>query len=271
MTYRPIFVKQADGSALQWSNCGPASSAMHLDRDTRGAHRTTGARVRLLTGDHVGGTNLGEDDAALLKGWPERDHMDVRPRLLWTDAMRALDRGQGLSMSISYAPFSGTKFDGSPGFTKNHRIFVNERAMGELLVFDPLDDKRRTGIPAAPVWVPETLVRKAAGLLDLNGAGLRLGLGWAQVGLTRDTEPNYTISAISPGGTYFRYFLNNTGGITTHTAQHATSFTYPCSSPRLHSFVNGRYNPRSLVKILSGPLIGWYVQANSVILKLRTV
>jgi hypothetical protein len=273
MTYRPGLVIQGDGSTYQWLNCGPASSAMHLDRDTRGAETSTGAHVRNLTGDKSGGTNLAQDDAALLKGWPPIDHMDVRPKLPWSEAMAHLDRGQGFSLSLSYAPFSGTEWDGAPGFRKNHRVFVNERSAGELLVYDPLADGRRVGIPQGPDWIPEDLVRRAAGLLDLDGQGNLLGQGYAQLGFTRDTEPDYKV--VVTAGYFWRYILDSRGRIIRHDRARTGGFSARCTAPRLHDWataaLRAAYAPRSLVRLTSGSRTGWYLQPGGSHVSLRRI
>lgn len=270
MTYRPVLVIQGDGSRFQWENCGPACSGTHLDRDTRGASRTTGARVRALTGDLSGGTNLAEDDTALLRGWGPRDHMDVRPRVAWADVLAALDRGQGVSLSASYAPISGTVWDGSPGFTANHRFFINERGSNGLYVYDPLADGRRAGIPKGPHWIPESIMERAAGLLMLDPeTRRRIGLGYAQVGLTRDTEPDYraVVTAALAPAYFWRYFVDSLGRITGHDKAHTGGFSATCSAPQLHGWATAaaraKYSPRSLVRLTSGSRSGWYVQPGS--------
>lgn len=203
MTYAPTPVIQGDGSPLAWLNCTCASGATALDRDTRGRDRTTGGKVRALTGDTIGGTNLDQVDAALRSGWPPQDHLDSRRMMAFDDAVDEVASGRGAVVQIGYdGGFAGTKLDGSPGFTGNHAIYWNavrvargpdgvldyERSRAQ--VHDPLWDGRRPGIPSPLLrWIPLSTLRRACGRLELSN-GVRVGTGRGYFGFTRDTEPD---------------------------------------------------------------------------------
>jgi hypothetical protein len=178
----PVPVIQGDGSTFQWSNCTCASGAVGLDADTCGAHRTTGERVRELTGDTSGGTNLNEVDAALLRGWPDRDHLDVRLGIAFTDAIAMVDANQPCLVQGGYN-LASIGLSGSPGFHGNHCMFWGDvkiarlpsgaidYAASEALIWDPLWDGRRPGIPDRRFrWIPLATLRDFCGLLDLSTA-----------------------------------------------------------------------------------------------------
>lgn len=219
--YEPRPVIQADGHPLQWLNCTCATGGMHLDRDTQGRSRTTSGRVRDLTGDTVGGTNLDQIDEALSKGWPPSDHMDTRRREAFDDACYEVASGRGASITLSYdGGFAGTSLDGSPGFTGNHAIDWNEvRLVIDSItkkinyyeslakVFDPLWDGRRKSIPGwsgdpdkpnlSFRWIRLSILRRAAGMLRMSN-GNRLGIGLTYIGYTRVTSPPETTPAPQP-------------------------------------------------------------------------
>jgi hypothetical protein len=193
MTYRPHQVDQLDGSRYAGTNCTCASAAMALDRHTTGGTRTTASRVRTLTGDTSGGTNLRQNEAALIKGW--NVDLDLRLPTTWPDFCFRLDMGQGAILQGASSATHGTIYSASETFRGNHAWFVNERRrlsvkgnrVTQFLVYDPLADGRRAGIATSPMWIPEPIVRRFAALLN-TGSRL-LGDGRAYAGFTRDTDP----------------------------------------------------------------------------------
>jgi hypothetical protein len=201
--YDPAPVPQADGSTYQWKNCNCASAAMALDRDTEGAHTTTGARVRYLTGDHSEGTTLPQVDVALRKGWPPEDHLDVQMRTAFFDLVEEVARGSGAIVQGGYRAFhnDAPELVGSTGFFGNHSIYLNEVKIVEsynrinldrsqAYIYDPLWDGRRTWIPDERFrWVPLRLIYNFCAALDLGGNWGLLGHGYAYAGLTKRTPP----------------------------------------------------------------------------------
>jgi hypothetical protein len=255
MTYRPTFVRQGDGSPAQWDNCAAATGAMDLDRDTRGVLRTTGARVRQLTGTTSGGLTLSQIDGALLRGFGPRDHLDVRPRIPFDEAMNHLRIGQGAELFFSYRPLVGTRFDCFSGrFDGIHAAWMNELSPDGTLIYwgDPGADGRRADVPKGFQWIPVSLVRQAAGLYA--------GAGYAQLGFSRDTEPAYRVH-LPAGQEFQRYYLSD-GRITRH-VKTATphGFSASCRAPRLYRWdaAHASRTPRSLVKLTSGSREGWYI------------
>jgi hypothetical protein len=189
MTYRPPFIKQGDGSRCAWQNCGPASHAMAAMRHRRGVdpqnHHSwppKPAEIRNYIGGPCDGTNLQENDAAVTHLYEA--NMSVRYYVPWTTFRSLIISGRGAVVQIWYGVIAPTRFDASPGFTGAHAIYVNERRSsdGAYLVYDPLADGRRAGIPKGPQWWPATLLQKAAYAMPGTPTGT------INASFTRDTE-----------------------------------------------------------------------------------
>jgi hypothetical protein len=199
---RPDQVDQLDGSRLAGFNCTCAAGAVALDRWTLGRLRTTGARVRLLTGDTIGGTTLRQVAAAIERGWGFS--LDVHTPMDFLAMEQRIHAGQGGIIQGRESVYRGTRFQSSETFGGNHASFMNEgrnwhqgsdafwRAE-EYLIFNPLADGRRKGIAQSPYWVPRDLVVEWCGKLDVADPAtkyLPLGQGLVYVAFTRDTEPH---------------------------------------------------------------------------------
>lgn len=199
---RPDQVDQLDGSRYAGLNCTCAAGAMALDRATLGVHRTTGAKVRALTGDTTGGTTLSQVASALKRGWDVE--LDVHLDVPFVTLEQRLHRGQGAIIQGWEGVFKGTRFQSSETFAGNHATFVNEgrdwrqRAdglwiAGSFLVFNPLADGRRPGIAQSPYWVPRDTLVRWCGKLDVSSAAqnyIPLGIGMVYAAFTPDTEPH---------------------------------------------------------------------------------
>jgi hypothetical protein len=190
MTYRPAFRKQGDGSRCQWSNCNPASHAMASDRHRRGCdpHNHHGwppkpPEVRNQIGGGCGGTNLEENKAAVRHLYEV--NLDIRYQIPFRSFKSLIRSGRGAVIPIQYSVISGTRFDASPGFRGGHAVYVNERRKsdGKFLVYDPLADGRRRGIPKGPQWWPARLLRRAAEAYPGTNSGC------IHASFTKDTEP----------------------------------------------------------------------------------
>ena len=183
------YIKQLDGSKYAGLNCTCASAAMALDRHTLAQHRTTGAYVRSLTGDTVGGTNLAQIDAALIRRWGV--NLDVHYGLDFATFEARIRSGQGAILQGWEAVTRGTRWSASETFGGNHAWFVNDVNTSGFLVFDPLADGRRDGIATSPFRIPRLIVREWAGKLNVATSGYRaLGLGKVYAAFTKDTEPH---------------------------------------------------------------------------------
>ena len=199
--YRPRAVFQLkrdprhpDGSRLGGVNCNPTAGAILVDLTSCGDRRTTGAAVRELTHDKVGGTVLSVVASALQRGYGVDLDIDTGS---FDRVIRALRAGRGVSLCGSSVATRGTRYQASETFDGNHQWALTDiRAAGggrfEILVFDPLADGRRRGIATSPMWVPADVVRAFAGKLDLRSRAERdakrprrpLGIGRATYGLT---------------------------------------------------------------------------------------
>jgi hypothetical protein len=194
LAFRPHQVDQLDGSRYAGLNCNCAAAAMALERDSLGKQRTTGAYVRALTGDTSGGTNLAQIQSALQRRWGM--YLDVEYRLSFDSFTARIRNGQGAVLQGSCLATKGTMYQESESFAGNHSWFVNDiDDADEFLVYFPLGDARRDGITDSPRRVPKALVKRFAGLLDLDGNGNRLGSGLVYAGFTRDTEPHVHLRA----------------------------------------------------------------------------
>lgn len=190
MTYRPTFRKQGDGSRCGWSNCGCASQAMAAQRHRRGVDPKNAhgwppmpAEIRNQISPHsCGGTDLHQNDAAAIHLYGV--DMAVRYGVPWATFQSLIISGRGAVVQIRYSVIAPTKFDGSPGFTGNHAVYVNERRAsdGAYLVYDPLADHRRPGIPQGPQWWPASLLKAAAYAMPGTATGC------INASFTRDTE-----------------------------------------------------------------------------------
>lgn len=188
---RPTFVKQLDGSRYAGLNCTCAAGAMALDRHTIGAHRTTGAYVRALTGDTSGGTTLAQVKAALSVRWGIQ--LDLEYGLSFDAFTERIRSGQGAILQGWEAVTRGTRWQASETFGGNHAWFVNDVNADGFLVYDPLADGRRSGIATSPFRIPASVVREWAGKLDVSDPVepyRALGLGRVYAAFTKDTEPH---------------------------------------------------------------------------------
>jgi hypothetical protein len=188
MTYRPTFRKQGDGTRCQWFNCGCASHAMAADRHRKGRDPQNShgwpprpAEIRSQISTICRGTSLEENATAVRRLY--NVGMDIRYQLPFRKFKSLIRSGRGAVVPIQYSVISGTRFDASPGFRGGHSVYVNERRSdGKFLVYDPLADGRRSGIPKGPQWWPATLLKRAA--MAYPGTNT----GCVHASFTRDTE-----------------------------------------------------------------------------------
>lgn len=175
-------------------NCNPTAGAVLVDLTSCGVRRTSGAAVRELTNDTVGGTILSVVAAALERGFGLELDIDTAS---FDRVIKALQAGRGVSLCGSSSATRGTRFQASERFDGNHQWALTdirsvEGGRLEILVFDPLADGRRHVIATSPMWIPTGIVREFAGNLDLRSKAEReakrprrpLGLGRATYGVT---------------------------------------------------------------------------------------
>lgn len=252
-----LAVPQRDGGPYQWLNCNCAVTGAQIAFETGGAKHPSGSQVRVFvrnadgSPDRVGGTTPAQVVDAAKRGFGVTlDARNMDFDVAWSLAQS--DR-YAIGFSISYGPISGTKYDGSPGFRGNHQILVSGG-----LVYDPLADGRRAGIPTAPERWPKELVRRAAGALNVALDGYRaLGEGRAIVVIAEapTVKPARYSARFEPGSFWVYSVLN--GHLGGRQARRFTSPTSaPCDPPAL-------VDTRRLVRIQKGALAGRYVEPGS--------
>lgn len=193
MPYRPTFRKQLDGSSCAGNNCGPASASMAAQRhrlgvDPKNSHgwppMPPEIRRRIIAayGGGCTGTSLNENDGAV--NYLYGVNLAVRYDVPWASFKSMIISGRGAVVPLWYSVISPTKYDACPGFTTGHFVYVNERRAtdGAFLIYDPLADGRRSGIPKGPQWWPATLLAKA--MMAYPGTDS----GCVHAAFTRDTE-----------------------------------------------------------------------------------
>lgn len=199
-----IHVKQLDGCTYMAGgfNCTPACEAMFLWRASQGRIRTSACSVRTKTGDRSGGTTLAQMEQVSIAYGISGGRV-YRP-CSW-DTVRSLisARRYGFILQVSYRRLAGTRYDCfSSNFRGNHALYVSGpgTVAGTWRVADPGADGRRPGIPTGYQDIPETLLKSAAGDLDLGGH--KLGYGKAYIYATppdpATSAPKYHASIIKP-------------------------------------------------------------------------
>lgn len=165
--YRPRFKKQLTGSTLGPYNCNMASAAMLADRDTLGQLNVTSDAMRKASGDTSGGTSQQAAVTALAKYGITVDSYDAWDNFDIADMDAALRAGKAIGVAGDYdqLPLS---LKGDKDFFGDHRVVINEiLSNGNYLVFDPIADGRRTGIPKSPLQWPRDVMRRY--VLDMVG------------------------------------------------------------------------------------------------------
>jgi len=164
---------------------------MEVNRATRDRSRPSGATIRNLTGDTSGGTNLSQVQ-----------YVDIRyyghtPRLFqpiaWTDIL-GLSQDRGFILQLGYGPIADSSHDCFRNrFRDNHSIWINNRDATGFIGADPGADGRYPGCPSGYQHYSFSLLRAAAGKLDLSGLGTSayrpLGAGKAYILLAPKDPP----------------------------------------------------------------------------------
>lgn len=182
------FVKQLDGCSLCGGksmgglDCTCAAEAMWLFRASQGRVTTTACHVRDLTDDCVSGTNL-EQMEKVSAHYGLMGGMLYRPTTF--DRIADLVRGGrfGAIIQIDYSPLVGTRFDCfGGGFRDAHALYLSGGTTYSGHAADPGADGRRTGIPHGYQDYPWSLLRNAAGMLQLgNGETVNSEFGAGRV------------------------------------------------------------------------------------------
>jgi hypothetical protein len=263
-------IPQFDGSRYASTNCGCASEAMRDVSQQKGVRpskgtpwQPTGARIRSATGDTSGGTNPAQTTAATRAVY---GIATAAPRIdAWTNVTGKLWDGYAVDLLVRYGPIDD-HLSGSPGFRGNHRIVLvgitNNGGTLRVLSADPLYDGRRAGIPSGQRWIPASVMRRAAGALDLGGGvtiNSRYGTGKAYYvpSLTRTTTKKYAVSV--PATRLLGQYRVSNGVIVGRDITSTGGFSATCTAPVLYTWPgHGTYK---LVRLTSGSRTGKYINA----------
>ena len=192
-TYHPRWYPQLDGSPKQNENCGAASGGMLADRARKGVKPATPFPwLTKITAqaDGTGWRTPLPTMASAIRTWCTQRFATNTVAGLYAKWIRAalkgmygvdtgyafgidwatfaafIVAGRGCIVAINYAVVQGTKYAAS-SFRGRHWLVVIERrknattGLYQYLVFDPLADHRRAGIPQGPQWWPAALLRRA--------------------------------------------------------------------------------------------------------------
>lgn len=244
------------GGQLGWSSCSCACTAMLIALETAGAKHPSTADVRACIRDEdgspdtEGGTNPSQNVAAAKRCFGvtlDQSVMDFDD--VWALGAR---EDTALSISISYAPVSGTRYDGSPGFTGLHQVVLSAGK-----VYDPLADGRRAGIPNGPQPWPKALLEDAA----QRYAGQK-GRACVIVGRAPAVKPKRYSVKFAPGAIFV---YPKSGGRVSRTIARSTSA--PCTAPFTIPWLSGR---KRVVEITAGFLLGLRVEPTATHMTLVT-
>jgi hypothetical protein len=143
--YRPAFVTETD--VRPWKDCLWASGAMLLDKWTNGARIVSHQRLRQLSGDASGGSDLADlADAYARVGIALRYSPDGGDRITWSSLLRRLSNGAGailLGDDSKLPRWYGRwdyRFWKGKARTTNHAVYIEryDRAHGRVWLMDPL-------------------------------------------------------------------------------------------------------------------------------------
>jgi hypothetical protein len=217
---------------------------MLVDLESNGAQRPTAGGVRNCCRepngrmDITGGTKPSQIVDALRRCFDI--NVDSRVGDYETAWRMGARTDTAISMCINYAVVSGTRFDGSPGFTGTHQVVLHAG-----LVWDPLYDGRRPGIPKGPQKWPKDLLRRAAGKYANIGVGRAVYL----VGRTPPAKPsNYSVR-FAPGAVY----AYGKDGVSRARLEFSKTTSAPCTAPFTVAWGPGR---KRLVEITKGGFSG---------------
>jgi hypothetical protein len=256
MTAIPAFQPQnpaLSGYSLGWSSCTAFAAAMAGSFDKQVAKEMTGAQIRQMTHDTVGGLTLAQVDAALWSGWDI--NVATSYGMSWDLVEKAIDSGKGAILQGWYGPIADSRYDAGGGFRGNHAVFV----LPNWVTMDPLADGRRSGIYKYHGEVyPRALLKDFAGKLNLYPSGYHpLGAGKAYVSLTQDRVAAWQCSV--NGFKVGVYEVLGDTVVSARVTRTPATFTASCTPPHLYSWPG--HTSQSLVRVTSGSHAGWYIRS----------
>ncbi len=162
--YRPDFVTEVQ--AGKWEDCLWASAAMLLDKWTNGQLQPGRDRLRALSGDHAGGSNLPDVARAFaLLGVPLRYSPGGGDRISWNQLLARLARGAGaviVGRDGALPRYYGRwdlQFWKKKGKDSYHAVYVEryDARAGRVWLMDPLARGTWTG-----EWISVRALRRFA-------------------------------------------------------------------------------------------------------------
>lgn len=168
--YRPGFEKQATGSALQWFNCAAASGAMLADQDTLGLTDPEPDRVRALSGDFSGGLTMGALGTALERLGVQVTVFDNDDHLTWDTLARYCRGGRFAVVAGDYDALP-RELKGDKDYNGPHAVFYQQMGTSNIVVGDPLNDGRASGIPHGYIKWPVDVARRYVKRFDAQVTG----------------------------------------------------------------------------------------------------
>jgi hypothetical protein len=254
-------VKQFDGGPLASQNCGASSGAMLVQVETAGTKHPTGsdfrANVKNPDGsyDRGGGTNPSQIVETARRAYGVvLDQRSMEFDAMWTLGASA---DVAIALAISYAPIAPTQYDGSPGFTGNHAVVLSGG-----MVYDPLADRRRRGIPQGPQKWPKALLRNACGRLNIAAPGtpyrsLGQGRALAVIAKAPAVAPKRYSVAFAPQS----FWLYSGPPWSRESRRFSKKTSAPCEAPITIPWRSGMR--KRVVRVSAGSLAGKYVEPNA--------
>lgn len=182
--------------SLGWLSCTAYAMAMAIDKATLGKQHPSGADVRKLTGDTVGGLTLPQVARVAVNEYDTPCEVHVGSSAATPPYLLAqLRAGRGVVVQGNTSALLNTPYR-STGGPVNHAVYANEvratTAGVQVLVYDPAADGRWSYVDQGPTWWPWTrLLAFAAALRPWGDSDPRtLGSGRIYSGFMHDTEPH---------------------------------------------------------------------------------
>ena len=150
-------------------DCGPRTVQMGIDFQSKGAKKPTIPTIRQKMGrpgpqqTNIYNTKQAVDGMPVPGRKPLRYFIKSRT----SDVEAAVRAGKYVQLCLDYGMFNRlmNKKTGDPNFTGGHSVGVvgqrKKNGVVQWLLFDPLDDQRRRGIPKGPRWVPKWKLLRA--------------------------------------------------------------------------------------------------------------
>jgi hypothetical protein len=152
---------KSDGSR----DCGPRTVQMGMDARTEGELVPSVTLIRERMGRQGYKTTSVRDAERAVDGWRSPGRRPVRYRVVESieGVKSAVAMGRYVHACIDYGVFNRVVGrTGDPSFTGGHSVGILGQRLndGEVQwrLFDPLDDKRRDGIPQGPRWVSRSAI-----------------------------------------------------------------------------------------------------------------